>query len=100
MKRLFALALVVAATAAVWVMLQKKVNAPAGADVSNVTSAPKRSSDERRNDSPLKLPLANPHIVVKKRERRLTLFDGDKQLRAYRIGLGFTPVGDKTHQGD
>lgn len=100
MKRLFALALAVAATAAVWVMLQKKVNPPAGADVSPVPVAPKPSSAERRNDAPLKLPLANPHIVVKKGERRLTLFDGDRQLRTYRIGLGFTPVGDKTRQGD
>lgn len=100
MKRLFALALAVAAAAAAWVMLQKKVNAPAGADVSNVTNAPKRSPDERRNDSPLKLPLANPRIIVKKSERRLMLFDGDKPVRAYRIGLGFTPAGDKTHQGD
>lgn len=99
MKRLFALALVVAAAAA-WIMLQKKVNLPADANVSNVTNAPTRSSDERRNDLPLKLPLANPHIIVKKSERRLMLFDGDKQVRAYRIGLGFTPAGDKTRQGD
>ena len=100
MKRLFALALIIAAAVAAWVMLQKKITAPADADVSPVSRAPKPSADERRNDSPLKLPLANPHIIVKKSERRLMLFDGDKQVRKYRIGLGFTPVGDKTHQGD
>ena len=50
------------------------------------------------NETSLRLPLADPHIIVKKSERRLMLFDGDKQVREYRIGLGFTPVGDKTHQ--
>ena len=99
MKRLFALALVAAAVAA-WVMLQKRVNAPAGADVSKITNMPERPSDEPRHDSPLKLPLADPHIVVKKGERRLTLFDGDRQVREYRVGLGFAPVGDKARQGD
>jgi len=100
MKRLFVLALVVAATGAAWVMLQKKVNTPAIADVSPVTVTPKPVSDERRPDSRLKLPLADPHVVVKKSRRRLMLFDGDKQLRAYRVGLGYTPAGDKTRQGD
>jgi murein L,D-transpeptidase YafK len=100
MKRLFTLALVVTAIGAAWIMLQKKVNPNADAAVSPASAASTSSSDARRNHSPLNLPLANPHIVVKKSERRLTLFDGDKPLRTYRIGLGYTPIGDKTRQGD
>lgn len=49
---------------------------------------------------PLRLPLVAPHIVVKKRARQLLLFDGDEPLRVYRVGLGFTPTGDKQRQGD
>lgn len=100
MKRLFILALVVTAIGAAWIMLQKKVNPSADADVSPASVASTSSSDARRNHSPLKLPIANPRIVVKKSERRLTLFDGEKPLRTYRVGLGYTPTGDKTRQGD
>jgi murein L,D-transpeptidase YafK len=100
MKRLSVLALVVAATGAAWIMPQKRVSPPAGADASPATAAPHASADERRQDSPLRLPLADPHVVVKKGERRLILFDGDKRLRAYRVGLGYAPTGDKTRQGD
>ena len=104
MKRLLASALVIAA-ATVWFMLHNKVNAPAAADASHVNgesahSSPALPSDEAHNRSPLRLPLNDPHIVVKKGERRLALFDGDKEVRAYRIGLGFAPVGDKSRQGD
>jgi murein L,D-transpeptidase YafK len=100
MKRLFASALVVAAATSVWVMLHKRVNAPAVADNSHATSEPARPSNGPRHDSPLRLPLADPRVVVKKGERRLMLFDGDRQVRAYRVGLGFAPAGDKTRQGD
>ena len=53
--------------------------------------------DER---SPLKLPLVKPKILIKKGQRQLLLFSGDKLLRTYRIGLGSSPVGDKVRQGD
>jgi murein L,D-transpeptidase YafK len=91
MKRFFALALAVAAATAAWIMSQQKTFTPVAA--SPVADAP-------RDHSPLKLPLADPHILVKKGERRLLLFDGDRPLRAYRVGLGFTPTGDKARQGD
>ena len=52
------------------------------------------------NQSPLKLPLTAPRIVVKKAERRLFLYDGNKLVRTYRIGLGLSPKGDKVRQGD
>ena len=48
--------------------------------------------------SPLK--LTSPRIVVKKAERRLLLYDGNKLVKTYRIGLGLSPEGDKVRQGD
>lgn len=44
--------------------------------------------------------MKNPRIVVKKADRKLELFDGEKLIKTYRIGLGFAPVGDKEKQGD
>jgi murein L,D-transpeptidase YafK len=52
------------------------------------------------NRSPLKLPLRDPKIVVKKAKRRLLLFSAGKLVRTYRIGLGVSPVGDKVRAGD
>ena len=49
-------------------------------------------------DEPLK--LQSPSIVVKKAERKLLLYSGDKLVRTYRVGLGLSPVGDKVRQGD
>lgn len=48
----------------------------------------------------LKLKLTSPRIVVKKAERRLFLYDGNKLVKTYRIGLGLSPKGDKVRQGD
>ena len=50
--------------------------------------------------SPLKLPLRDPKIVVKKAQRQLLLFSAGKLVRTYRIGLGLSPVGDKVRAGD
>lgn len=44
--------------------------------------------------------MKNPRIVVKKSERKLEVFDGEKLIKNYKIGLGFAPVGDKEKQGD
>lgn len=44
--------------------------------------------------------MQNPRIVVKKADRKLQVFDGEKLVKTYRIGLGFTPTGDKEKQGD
>lgn len=44
--------------------------------------------------------LRSPRIVVKKAERKLLLFSGDKLVRIYRIGLGLSPIGNKVRQGD
>ena len=50
--------------------------------------------------SQLQFKLTSPRIVVKKAERRLFLYDGNKLVKTYRIGLGLSPKGDKVRQGD
>lgn len=50
--------------------------------------------------SPLKLPLVSPRIVVKKAERKLFLYSGEKIVRTYHVGLGLSPTGDKVREGD
>jgi murein L,D-transpeptidase YafK len=40
------------------------------------------------------------HLRLEKSERRLTLYDGDRMLKGYRVALGFAPEGPKTRQGD
>jgi murein L,D-transpeptidase YafK len=52
------------------------------------------------NTLPLKLPLVNPRIVVKKSERRLLLYSNGVAVREFRMALGFSPEGDKIRQGD
>jgi murein L,D-transpeptidase YafK len=49
-----------------------------------------------------KLPpvIGNPRLVVKKNERVVELFDGDKLLKTYKMVLGFAPTGDKETGGD
>lgn len=39
-------------------------------------------------------------IQVSKADRKLYLFNNDKVLKSYDIGLGFAPVGDKQFEGD
>jgi hypothetical protein len=55
---------------------------------------------EAAPQSPLKLPLVNPRIVVSKSKRRLFLYADGKVVRTYKIALGANPVDDKTRQGD
>ena len=50
------------------------------------------------NNSPLKLPLVNPTIVVRKTQRRLMLYSNDKLVRVYRVGLGLSPIEDKARR--
>jgi murein L,D-transpeptidase YafK len=42
----------------------------------------------------------NPRIVVTKSRRLLQLYSNDKVVRTYRVGLGLSPVEDKTRAGD
>jgi len=46
------------------------------------------------------LNLRAPRIVVKKAARRLFLYDGNKLVKTYPVGLGLNPDGDKIRQGD
>lgn len=39
-------------------------------------------------------------IMVEKSARRMTLLQDGKPVRLYQISLGFSPAGDKSHQGD
>jgi hypothetical protein len=50
--------------------------------------------------SPLKLPLVNPKLVVSKSARQLSLYSDGRVVRTYRIALGTNPVDDKVRQGD
>jgi murein L,D-transpeptidase YafK len=52
------------------------------------------------SQSPLKLPLVNPRLVVSKSKRQLVLYAGGAIVRTYRIALGANPSGDKVRQGD
>lgn len=54
---------------------------------------------QERNSQPLPV-LKNPLIVVKKKERKLHVYDAETLVKTYDIGLGFAPVGDKETQGD
>ena len=51
---------------------------------------------------PVQSPLAGQveRIVIEKAARRMTLWQGDRMLREYRVALGFAPDGDKVRQGD
>jgi len=55
---------------------------------------------EQSERQPLKLPLTNPRILVRKAERKLDLYGGDTLLRTYKVALGFSPVLDKKQEGD
>ena len=44
--------------------------------------------------------VKDPRIIVYKGARRLELHSGNRLLRTYRIGLGFSPVADKQREGD
>ena len=63
-------------------------------------SKPVRAGQPSRDREPLKLPLIDPRIIVFKNERRLELYSNGELARAYRVGLGTSPVGDKVRQGD
>ena len=55
-------------------------------------------SSGRASESLLK--AENPRLVIKKRERKLLLFNGEKLVKTYNIALGFAPSSNKMKQGD
>jgi murein L,D-transpeptidase YafK len=70
---------------------------PVGAEQKSITREASRAEQDR---SPLRLPLIKPKIIVKKAQRQLLLFSGNKLVRTYRIGLGLSPSGNKVRAGD
>lgn len=44
--------------------------------------------------------LTAPRILVKKSDRVLELYDGEKLVKTYKTALGFSPIGDKEIEGD
>jgi murein L,D-transpeptidase YafK len=44
--------------------------------------------------------LENARLVVRKKERLLQIFDGERLVKTYEMVLGFSPVGDKEIEGD
>lgn len=44
--------------------------------------------------------LENPQIIIRKKERKLFLFDGERLIKTYKIALGFEPIGDKARESD
>src|SRR6188474_504764 len=54
----------------------------------------------RTENTKLSSKLENPRLVVKKSERKLEVFDGEKLVKIYKIVLGFAPEGDKVQEGD
>jgi murein L,D-transpeptidase YafK len=65
-----------------------------------IQAAPPADEEEALNRRPLRLPLAEPRVVVEKRARRLKLYAGGELVRVRRVVLGFAPEGDKEKQGD
>lgn len=45
-------------------------------------------------------PLVRPELHLLKSQRRLELWASGKLLKAYRVGLGLAPEGDKVKEGD
>ena len=70
---------------------------PVSAEQRSITREARTAEQDR---SPLKRPLRDPKIVVKKAQRRLLLFSAGKLVRTYQIGLGLSPSGDKVRAGD
>lgn len=60
----------------------------------------KHALGQESQEEALKLPIKDPRIVVYKAKRQLEFYSGEKLLRTYRVGLGFSPVEDKQREGD
>jgi murein L,D-transpeptidase YafK len=52
------------------------------------------------NWNPLPAATSIDRIVVKKSERRLSIFRDGKSLKTYRVALGRNPIGPKEQEGD
>jgi murein L,D-transpeptidase YafK len=67
----------------------------------SVAANPETPKPNPQNENAaLNLPMKDPRIVVYKGRRLLELYSDGKVVRTYRVGLGFSPVGDKQKEGD
>jgi murein L,D-transpeptidase YafK len=71
------------------------VSTATAASASSISNFDSRTARLRDSD----LPIAT-HVVVHKAQRRLEIFQGDEQLREFRIALGGDPSGHKQFEGD
>ena len=45
-------------------------------------------------------PPSEPKVVIRKSKREISIFDGNKLIKVYKIGLGTNPEDDKRKEGD
>ena len=58
------------------------------------------AQDRVSQAGPLKLPVKDPRIIVRKSARKLELYSDSVLLKTYKVGLGLNPVADKKQEGD
>src|SRR5439155_17125840 len=75
-------------------------SAPAKVNAGSDSNSTSQADEFAANRLPLHSPLVQPKIVVIKSKRRLMLYSGSKLVRLYRVGLGLSPIEDKTKEGD
>ena len=77
------------------IVLAAPASTATAASASSTPNFDSRTARLRDSD----LPIAT-HVVVHKGQRRLEIFQGDEQLREFRIALGGDPSGHKMFEGD
>lgn len=58
------------------------------------------TQDRVSQAGPLKFPVEDPRIIVRKSARKLELYSDSVLLKTYKVGLGLNPVDDKKQEGD
>ncbi|AUH32899.1 L,D-transpeptidase family protein [Paracoccus tegillarcae] len=99
-KRLLRLIAVTLVLGAVWLALSPDFapRAPVGPDAPQVTIPQRPPTRPPVAQTGLQGPV--DHILIEKSQRRMSVWRDGRQLKTYRIGLGFAPAGDKARQGD
>jgi murein L,D-transpeptidase YafK len=59
-----------------------------------------QTSDRLQNEKLMPGSLKSPEIIIKKKDRRLEVYDDGKLIKIFEFVLGFAPVGDKEIEGD
>jgi len=70
-------------------------------DVTRIDQTDSRLTQDRVSQAgPLKFPVEDPRIIVRKSARKLELYSDSVLLKTYKVGLGLNPVADKKQEGD